>query len=204
MRRLLPVLLFVMTYLTAAIVLAVMYWNYEFIYYGVVMFGLIGFVALVDTRVKFSRAVLWGLALWGLAHMVGGTCPIPQSVTEPGTPRVLYNLRLHPNLPKYDQVVHAYGFFVASLASWQALAGAVRLRTGSGLEPTKGLRVAVALMGMGLGAMNEVIEFIATRVMPGTNVGGYDNTGWDLVSNMTGCIAAALIVRARPPEAGAA
>ncbi len=49
---------------------------------------------------------------------------------------------------------------------------------------------------MGLGAMNELVEFAATKLLPGTNVGGYDNTGWDLVANLVGCVIAAAAIRA--------
>lgn len=45
--------------------------------------------------------------------------------------------------------------------------------------------------------MNEVVEFAATRLMD-TNVGGYVNTGWDLVSNMIGATAVAVAIRFRP------
>ena len=34
--------------------------------------------------------------------------------------------------------------------------------------------------------------------MPWTNVGGYDNTGWDLVSNLVGCLIAACLAAAHP------
>jgi hypothetical protein len=47
---------------------------------------------------------------------------------------------------------------------------------------------------MGFGAANEVVEFIATITLPGTNVGGYENTGWDLVANLVGCLLAALSI----------
>jgi hypothetical protein len=47
---------------------------------------------------------------------------------------------------------------------------------------------------MGLGATNEVIEFIATRLMD-TNVGGYENTGWDLVANAVGAGLAVVLIR---------
>jgi len=30
--------------------------------------------------------------------------------------------------------------------------------------------------------------------LPGTNVGGYENTGWDLVANLVGCLIAATAV----------
>ena len=43
--------------------------------------------------------------------------------------------------------------------------------------------------------LNEMIEFIATLTIPETNVGGYNNTGWDLVFNLIGCALAAIIIR---------
>ncbi len=43
-------------------------------------------------------------------------------------------------------------------------------------------------------AVNEVVEFIATITLPGTNVGGYENTGWDLVANLVGCLIAVIAV----------
>jgi len=52
---------------------------------------------------------------------------------------------------------------------------------------------------MGLGALNEVVEFAATRLMPRTNVGGYENTGWDLVSNLAGCLIAVAGLALRQP-----
>lgn len=191
--------LFVGAYMTAAMVLAVLHWNYEFIYYGVVMLGLIAAVVYLDRRVALPAPVLWGLGVWGFLHMLGGTMPIPWSITEPPNseglvpPPVLYNMRIHPMLPKYDQCVHAFGFFISTLAAWRALSVASRGQ----LRASTGPLLGAGLVGMGLGAMNEVIEFAATRIMPGTNVGGYDNTGWDLVSNMTGCVAAAIVIRAR-------
>jgi putative membrane protein len=197
-KRLLLVGLFTLSYLALAMALAVLNWNYEFIYYGVVMLALIALVMLMDLNVRFSVLVLWGLSIWGLVHLCGGTIPVPERFLEPGTSNTLYNLRLVPWLPKYDQVVHAFGFGVSTLASWEALAAHIR-SMGSRLRPTIGPLLCVVLMGMGLGAMNEVVEFIATRVMPGTNVGGYDNTGWDLVSNLVGCttVAAFIWIRER-------
>jgi hypothetical protein len=49
-----------------------------------------------------------------------------------------------------------------------------------------------------------VVEFAATRLLPETNVGGYDNTGWDLVANLVGTLAAVAVVRlVRPRGSGA-
>jgi hypothetical protein len=49
--------------------------------------------------------------------------------------------------------------------------------------------------GMGFGALNEIVEFVAVLSVPSTNVGGYINTGWDLVSNLVGCVLAAVAIR---------
>ena len=54
--------------------------------------------------------------------------------------------------------------------------------------------VLAATAGMGLGALNEVVEFAATLLVPETNVGGYLNTGWDLVANTTGATTAAVLI----------
>jgi hypothetical protein len=57
--------------------------------------------------------------------------------------------------------------------------------------------VLAATSGMGLGALNEVVEFAATLLVPETNVGGYLNTGWDLVANATGATAAVILIALR-------
>ena len=64
-----------------------------------------------------------------------------------------------------------------------------------GIPSILGYLLAGALVGPGgFGAINEVIEFVATLALPETNVGGYINTGWDLVANLVGATAAALII----------
>jgi len=62
------------------------------------------------------------------------------------------------------------------------------------VKQTFGLLVLCVAGGMGFGAANEVVEFIATLTLPGTNVGGYANTGWDLVANSVGCLIAATAI----------
>ncbi|MGI8686790.1 MAG: hypothetical protein ACR2MO_17150, partial [Acidimicrobiales bacterium] len=54
----------------------------------------------------------------------------------------------------------------------------------------------VVLAGMGVGGINEIAEFVATLVLEDTNVGGYDNTGWDLVFDLFGaCVAGLWLMR---------
>jgi hypothetical protein len=109
------------------------------------------------------------------------------------TTHVLCNVRPAAWLPRYDQFVHAYGFFIATLVAWRAILAASR----NSLRPSFGVLFAVVCFGMGLGALNEVVEFTATRFM-NTNVGDYVNTGWDLVSNLVGAVIAAAVVRLDP------
>lgn len=178
---------FVGLYMVGFSGLAVFRGNTEFIFYGVVMLLIIGGIVFMHMRVSFSAVVLWGLALWGLAHMAGGNVPVPLSLVPDGATAVLYNLKPASFIPKYDQLTHALGFGFATLAAWEAMRTAI----GPGVRPSLGLAIAIACVGMGLGAVNEVVEFAAEMLVPDTNVGGYINTGWDLVSNMVGTTAAA-------------
>jgi len=189
--------LFTFAYMVGFSALAWRQGNAEFIFYGVVMLALIGVVVVADARVRYANGVLWALSVWGFLHMAGGNVAIPEGMPRPeGSTPVLYNRWLIIGWMKYDQFTHAYGFCVATLACWQGLEAAVNKR----MHLTLGLALLTIAMGTGLGAMNEVVEFVATRIMPETNVGGYENTGWDLVFNMIGCLFAAAVIAVRPPR----
>ena len=178
--------------MAGGVVYALVSGNYEFLYYGASLIVIGLGVVWMDRKVRLPVMVLWGLFAWLILHLAGGMIKVPESSVDTGmTNYTLYNVRLHPWLPRYDQWVHAFGFFVSSLAAWRGLFVASK-RT---LQPTFGPRIGAGLIGMGCGGVNEVIEFIATRIMPDTNVGGFENTGWDLVSNMVGCIVAMLTIR---------
>jgi hypothetical protein len=205
---------FVVLYTLGLGVLAITQGNKEFFFYGLAMWVNIALVLLLDARVGFTWMTLWALAAWGLLHMAGGTVRIPESVTD-GSKNVLYALRVADGLPRYDQCVHTFGFFAATLACAEVLMWTVgrvmmgraecaeegahaRAEDGVGMPPgavkprlTLGLACGAALMGMGLGALNEVIEFGIAMNVEGNGVGGYVNTGWDLVCNMTGAVLAA-------------
>jgi len=193
-RALLPVALFTSSYLLLAAIFAVMGGNSEFVFYIAVMAVLIAVVLIVHRKVQLKPATLWGLSIWGLLHMAGGLVTLPPAWPTAGESPVLYNLWLVPDRLKFDQLVHAYGFGMATWVCWQGLQAAMQAVAGSRLRPTPGLLVLVAAAGMGLGAMNEVVEFAAVLLIPDTNVGGYMNTGWDLVANLAGCTVAAVWV----------
>ncbi len=109
--------------------------------------------------------------------------------------RVLYSWWIIPGFLKFDHLVHAYGFGVTTFLCWEGLRAAVtQKKSQKAIRPTPGLLLICAAASTGFGAANEVVEFVATLLLPETNVGGYENTGWDLVANLIGAISAALLI----------
>ncbi len=188
-----PVIAFTLMYMTCATITSLVVKNLEFVFYLAVMIALTAIVAAIDRRVGLTTAALWALSVWGGLHMAGGLVPVPPYWPTGGQTLVLYSLWLVPGWLKYDHVIHAYGFGVTTWVCWQLLDRGMAA-AGQRLEPTFGVMVLCAAAGMGFGAINEVIEFFATLVLPATNVGGYHNTGWDLVANTVGAICVASLI----------
>ncbi|MGI8810681.1 MAG: hypothetical protein ACR2KK_23085 [Acidimicrobiales bacterium] len=147
-------------------------------------------VAAADARVHFSLLVLVGLAIWGFGHLAGGLVPLD----GPGN-RILYNA-VFLRWGHFDNVVHAIGFGTSGIAAWEATRSWLPAAPGHRL----GTALIVCLLGQGVGAFNEVVEFWSTHLLADTNVGGYENTGRDLVANLLGSAAAGWWVSRRPPQ----
>jgi len=188
-------------YLLVAIIAAFVRDSGEFLFYIVTLIVIGAVVFYVYRRIHLTKATLWCLSFWGLAHMAGGLVPVPESWPVNGPNAVLYSLWLIPEVLRYDQLLHAYGFGVCTWICWQGIQATTGVR-----EATVGRLALATLASIGLGALNEVVEFAATLLFEETNVGGYRNTGWDLVSNLVGALGAALILgwqaRARRAPAG--
>lgn len=183
------VLAFTLAY--SAVFAALIWWqgNTEFLVYAATMAVLILLVGATRTRAAYPVPMLWALTLWGLAHMAGGNLQVRGDA--------LYNLTLWHlwgegewTVLKYDQLVHAWGFGVTAWLLWHLL---VTAHPG-----TRGSRIALVypvLGAMGLGALNEMIEFSAVALTPETNVGGYVNNALDLVFNAAGAVIAMALIR---------
>jgi hypothetical protein len=184
-------------YILAAAAAAMLARNSEFVFYIVVMLVLATAIFLVHRAVGLSAGLLWCLTAWGFLHMAGGLVPLPESWPANGPIRVLYSWWIIPDTLKYDQVIHSYGFGITTWLCWQALSVGVQRGCGKPPFPSLGILTLCAAAGMGFGALNEVVEFIATLSMTETNVGGYVNTGWDLVANLVGASIAAFLIRWR-------
>ena len=184
------VVVFTLAYLAVGLIASLQRDNAEFVMYVVVLSVLMGVVAAIHFQIQLPLAALWGLSVWGVAHMAGGLLHVPKSFPTAGDSNVLYNLWLIPGGLKFDQIVHAYGFGLVTWVCWLGIRAAFRHR-GVTVKPTLGLLTLSVAGGMGFGAANEMVEFFATLTVPETNVGGYENTGWDLVANFVGSVMAA-------------
>ena len=78
-----------------------------------------------------------GITTWAVAHLAGG-------LVELDGDRVLYNAVLLPHL-RYDNVVHFFGFGIAGVAAWEALAPRL---AGRDVDPVA-VGITVWLFGMG-------------------------------------------------------
>lgn len=162
--------------------------NYEFILYIFVIIFFLCVIVLTNDKVRYPNGVLWGLTLWATMHMAGGGLFIGG--------KKLYELMIlgivgSPYLIlKYDQAVHFIGFWVATLVIYHVLVPSVKDRKSGKLS----IMLVVVMAGLGLGALNEIIEFLATVLVPSTGVGGYVNTALDLVFDFLGAIGAGIFL----------
>ncbi len=155
--------------------------NYEFLIYVCVVAFFVGFVAFLHLKYNFTTGLLIGLTTWGLLHMLGGFITIGENI--------LYAYELIPGIIKFDKVVHMFGFGCATLLGYYVLQPHLAAKPSSAA-----VLIFAVLTGMGIGTLNEILEFAAVLTIPETNVGGYRNTMWDMVSNTLGAITAVIYV----------
>ena len=157
--------------------------NLEFVAYSVVTGALLAIIHASDRHFNYNDWVLWGFDLWMLLHILGGLFMVGD--------KVLYSTVLIDIIPppysilKYDQVVHAYCYFIVALLAWHVVKSVASARA-SFLT----LAVITVLAATGVGGLNEIIEFLATVFIENVNVGGYENTAIDIVANLIGALLA--------------
>jgi uncharacterized membrane protein YjdF len=157
-------------------------------------------VGYVSSVIVIGAAIVWlrraalpgllaaGLAIAAIATLAGGLINVGQNV--------LYNASIGPysqalrtHLLQYDHLAHAYVSFVAAFACWVMVAA-----PHAGADHRRELVILAVGAALGLGALNEMAEFLATLAHHGAHAGGYWNTGWDLVCNFIGASAAGLLI----------
>ena len=173
-----PILVVNLIYLPFFTALALTRSNWEFVLYAGVVLLVALWILWMQRAVRFDRSTLWGLSLWGFLHMAGGNIHVAGDV--------LYGLQLVPIVLRYDQLVHLIGFGVVTLVCHHLL----RPYLHPDISRWRVLSVLVVLMGSGVGALNEIIEYIVDKLVTESGVGGYDNTLLDLIFNLIGGILA--------------
>ncbi|MDX1680073.1 MAG: DUF2238 domain-containing protein [Akkermansiaceae bacterium] len=160
--------------------------NHEFIAYLGVCLGVGAIILWTLPRSGLDGLALWGLSGWGLLHMLGGLVPVGDTVLYGWRIIELVDGKGDFFILKMDQVVHFYGFAVAAVLVHQLLDRRMTAQVSGGM------RIFLAWIGsMGLGALNEVVEFLALVSLENTGVGDIYNTGLDLCFNLVGALAGA-------------
>ncbi|MBT3643057.1 DUF2238 domain-containing protein [archaeon] len=155
--------------------------NMEFLGYAIFV-GLLYFILIkADDYYKFPPYSIWLFSIWIMTHFLGGAVHIN------GTR--LYDIILIPilgapyHILKYDQLIHAYTYFAISILVYFMMKK--HFRNGD----NKSLIVFSVLAAIGIGLLNEVIEFGMVIFADAADaVGGYYNTALDLVFNLVGAI----------------
>jgi len=180
----LGILIFSILYIIIFGILYMQRENYEFLMYVSTLIFFILLIGGLNSKYNLSNEVLIGMSLWGLLHMAGGYFVIGNDV--------LYGYWLLPFL-RYDMFVHCFGFGFATLLSFYILKPFLKIKNKLPFT----ILILIILIGMGLGSLNEIIEFIAVLTIKNTGVGGYDNTLFDMIFNTLGAIIAIVYIKTK-------
>ena len=188
LRDVLSVIIFFIVYVLAFSFIFIQQGNYEFIFYIIVLLTISAVVVYSYKRgVRYTKLTLWLLAIWGFLHFLGGSSLIGEGVVYS---HVIVDLVGEPyNILKYDQLIHLFGFFTSTFVAFDIL----KDNLIQGFSKNS-ILFLVVFTAMGLGALNEIIEFFATIYIAEVNVGGYVNNALDLLFNALGAIAAGVVL----------
>lgn len=170
--------------------LTIVFRNPEFLIYAITVIVLVGVIYKTDRYFGFDRAGLWLFNGWLILHILGGLASY-QGVRFYDL--ILLDLVGDPyHILRYDQFVHFYCYVAIAMLMWSVI--------GKIAKPEAN-RLAVCVVNVlaasSLGAVNEVIEFLAVVMLDTQGVGGYTNTAIDLVANLLGAIAGTLLMTRR-------
>jgi len=169
--------------------------NSEFLWYVVILSLLIMLMIYLHKKFKFPSIVLAGASLWGLLHMLGGGL-----IINGGKLYTLILINIYDsNIPgmqilKYDQFLHFYTYIIVTFILFYILNPFLK-------EKYNWLIISVLLVftSVGVGAGNEIIEFVPVVFWGNTGVGGYHNTLLDLIFNTLGAITGVLWLTFKKP-----
>jgi putative membrane protein len=165
--------------------LTIIFQNYEFLLYAITVVIFIVILYTTDQYFNYKKMGLWLFNVWLLLHILGGLASY-QGVRFYDL--ILLDIVGDPyHILKYDQFVHFYCYVVMSILMWSVV-DKITKHNASGIV----VCMVTILAASSLGAINEVIEFLAVVMLNINGVGGYINTAIDLVANLFGAITGTL------------
>ncbi|MFA6381954.1 MAG: hypothetical protein WCX08_01650 [Candidatus Buchananbacteria bacterium] len=185
-------LFFTLAYTVAFSINALSSVNYEFLYYTFLILILIVIIIIINKRLDLDFFILFNLSLLGFFHLLGGNLRVND--------HRLYDFALISGLPwHYDNFIHTYGSFIATLALYSLLSNYIDDRVKKKYFI---FAFVLVLMAMGLGTIIELCElFAALYLNAAQQVGDYYNNAFDLFYNTIGAILATVVIylyRQRP------
>lgn len=177
------VLIFTGIYLVGFTMIALSERNYEFLYYTILMVGLIYLVIIINKRLHLALFILINQSLLGFLHLLGGSSHIK-------------GIRLYDylffNQIRYDNFIHTYGTFITTITLYSLISNFIDEKTKKNFPL---LALGLVLMSLGVGVLVELVEFFAVVVLSASEqVGDYFNNVLDLLFNTYGSILACVII----------
>ena len=158
--------------------------NYEFLYYIIIMGIFIAIVVCYHKKFHLTLHIIVGLSILGFMHIAGG-------VFYPFGTR-LYDVYLIKNIFRYDNLMHSFGIFIATFVGYNMLRPHLNKKLKNNIFL---LSLILILIALGIGAVNEVLEFGAVVFLGAAkDVGDYFNNALDLFFNLIGSIIASLFI----------
>ena len=178
---------FIVSFLLAALltVLTLVFQNHEFLIYAITVIFLVAVLYKTDRYFRFSRLGLWLFNGWLALHSLGGLASF-QGVR-------FYDLMLLDlvgppyDVLKYDQFVHFYCYVVIAMLMWSVVEKIAKADAN-----VAAICIVNILAASSVGAINEIVEFVAVIALGSEGVGGYTNTAIDLVANLLGAMTGTL------------
>jgi len=160
--------------------------NYEFLAYSVVGALIVWLIYATDKIYKYSNFSKISFLVWIFLHFAGGlfkyngkTWYSTMIITLVGEPF---------NILKYDQVLHFAVYFIATFFLYSVVMSFAEKNTSKFK-----LWLIIVLSAVGVGALNEIMEFGVYIYYANSGVGTYINNALDLVFNTLGAMLGARV-----------
>ena len=165
--------------------------NREFVFFydAIIISTLIYIVILLHRQLQFSNIVIVSLLFVFLMHILGLNL-YPNGIR-------LYDLWLVPHWFKFDNLVHMCSMFVITIILYTLAKPHINY---AGRNKKAVLAITMILLALGVGVLNEMLEFGVVLFFNGAElIGDYTNNTIDMFFNFLGAAIATYIIIIRKP-----